>query len=986
MSVPDQLEIISPDGSVQFYSLDPVKGITNIGRHPDNDIIIESPNVVLFHAVLDHRRKPYQVVVLSEEGETYVDGNPVSPNVSTALGNEGMLELDGHTLILMETTSAPAREAGPETPVQEMVSEDEPQAPQVAPLTGRADEYILLEMEEREAAIEVEQTATFTLTIVNGGPIVANFVVGVQGATEHWDPSWVDVAPATVNLNEGERALVTVFVTPPREPSSRAGSHPFSIVVSSPDYPGRYAEIGATLTINPYYEFAVGELSPKQQTVGGRKPSGEAIFHVANKGNSEAHFRVDGMDDRRACNFEFKVPGEKTSLAQQAEMRLPPEKTFVIPVRITPTRAPLIGWRGRNHPFTVTTTMTEGQTPRSLLGQLRVKPLIGPLWILLIFLSVLVLGMLIFDPRIYEFRVEPAIIEAGEPVTLHWRGSRLASLSVTTGSGGATLLESPEGQMELLPEDRLYPDVDQTYTLIANNWLSNLIGLFRDEESSDVTVNPVEPVIRVFSVDSNTIIRGESFTLRWEVINAEDVTLSVNGSEETLRSMEYTGERTVSPMQAELYVYELHATNRYGTVSAEPIEVVVLKPTPTPLPRPTIEDFSVTPLMVTEGQTVTLRWEVEGASLIRLSSSNTGWTQEYESLIGTEIHQPPATTNFVLTAINAEENASESAESTITVIVSPKPSPTPEPEVPSVEFSIVPEEVTRGDGTTPQLVWTVTGETTDIEISGPTLGTVNNLSARGSLPVSADTTSFFILTAYNGDVSTSQTVVLNVLEPPPPTPTPLPVPDILVFEAQWVADPGDILSEEVVSLEPLVTRYQIVAGAPIGLNWSVEYVSIVTLYRNGDSLGNKSPAGSLPARIVTQTLEYELVAINADDVSAHAFVEIIPVLPGGRPAPENVDGPIGPSNPLTVTWNYDDDFRPYILGFRVYRAPPPHAPGDFVVVADYGDLNRDATYWVDESPLCDQAYYVTAVYRDQYGAIQETDPSAERYFSWSCVR
>jgi len=44
----NQLEIIGPGGRIEFYELDPGKGVTNIGRHPENDIVIDSPTVAPF--------------------------------------------------------------------------------------------------------------------------------------------------------------------------------------------------------------------------------------------------------------------------------------------------------------------------------------------------------------------------------------------------------------------------------------------------------------------------------------------------------------------------------------------------------------------------------------------------------------------------------------------------------------------------------------------------------------------------------------------------------------------------------------------------------------------------------------------------------------------------------------------------------------------------------------------------------------------------
>ena len=104
------------------------------------------------------------------------------------------------------------------------------------------DDYITTEISQREWIVDCGQTATATVTIGNGGDLVATFVVQVDGL----DPSWVELNPPSVNLFEGEQAQVTISITPPRHSSSRAGTRYLSILVSSPNYPGRATTLGAT--------------------------------------------------------------------------------------------------------------------------------------------------------------------------------------------------------------------------------------------------------------------------------------------------------------------------------------------------------------------------------------------------------------------------------------------------------------------------------------------------------------------------------------------------------------------------------------------------------------------------------------------------------------------------------------------------------------------------------------------------------------------
>ncbi|HDQ73834.1 MAG TPA: FHA domain-containing protein, partial [Chloroflexi bacterium] len=102
MQVPQQLEIIHPDGEVAFYDLDPRRGVVNIGRDPDNDIVIDSPVIAPFHVVLDHRQHPCYVVKLSTEENVAIDGQATPYHTPTPLPGWTPLEIAGTTFILLE--------------------------------------------------------------------------------------------------------------------------------------------------------------------------------------------------------------------------------------------------------------------------------------------------------------------------------------------------------------------------------------------------------------------------------------------------------------------------------------------------------------------------------------------------------------------------------------------------------------------------------------------------------------------------------------------------------------------------------------------------------------------------------------------------------------------------------------------------------------------------------------------------------------------
>lgn len=994
MPTQDQLEIIGPSGEIEFHNLDPARGITNIGRHPENDVVIDGPNVAPFHAVLDHRQRPYHIMLLSEEGETTLGGQRLPPNVSTGLHNWDAVEIDGYTMILLEGTLVPAAVAAVKlTPSEVIPLPDEevavptPETPPAPALVQRpvslvtlppdeTDDFILTELPDREWMVNVDQTVSCPLAITNGGHIVAAFEVRVEGV----DESWVTIIPSEVNLYEGERATVTVSITPPRLPTSRAGVHPLAVVVTSSNYPDRVSRLGVTLLINPYYEFTVGDLSPKQQTVSWRKRSGQVVIPIINKGNSETPFRLEGEDDERACRFEFQAPGEEVSLVRQTELRLSPGETLAAPVRITPLSRRLVALRKRRYSFTVTTTLLEGaQTPRSVMGQLKSAPLIGPWLVALMALLIAALIVAIFRPKITLFTVDPQTVKAGESVTLYWNVSQFAKPRIDQDIG---VVEGPVGQATAVPVE------DVTYRLEANNWLSRLSSRwFGAAEEVYVDVVPVKPEIRVFSVDRDNILRGETVTLSWEVNNADEVILETNGKPETLLSTDHTAQRTVQLNIDTDYV--LRARNRDGEdLKNLSVFVTVPLPTPTPtatpLPTPFIQIFSVQPPEITEGESITIDWLVIGVDSVSIAPIPDALPSS-----GTASRSPDTTTQYILTASNGQQEVRSYKE----VIVKPAPTSTPEPKVPVIEFfQLTDDEVVLGDDDEVTLTWSVTGETTNVQISGPDFGSVSGLPPKGNMPFTPEEAkaTLFVLTAFNGDLSASATAQLKVEEPTPtplpatptPTPTATPVPPNIVFFQVSAADAADDEKVDLVTGSSPPT-YEVVAGTKVNLDWLVQDAIKVTLTVDGESLGNQDFKGPLP-RTIRSDGNYLLTAENAQAETTNASLRI-EVTQETPLAPFNISGEVI-TDTIEIEWEYYTQFENDIIGFRLYRADAP--PGtNFKRVADEKVLLPGSRDWVDTKDLdqtCGKAYYLVAVYIDFENNLLETNASETSWYSLPC--
>ena len=1036
---PSQLEIISPSGEIEFHDLDPGKGVTNIGRHPENDVVIDSPTVAPFYAVLDHRKRPYHLMVLSAgdiPAQTMLRGQPLPPNISEELHDWDTFQIDGYSLILVAgpfegvapsgrpeqpPPPAPSPTAGAPTPILELavVPPAEAAVPEAeragvpprpaalaAPLPDRADELIVTELSAREWTIDVEQTASTQLTIVNGGQIVATFAIRVDGL----DESWVTISQPQVNLFEGARATVTISITPPRLPTSRAGAHPLAVVVTSPNYPGHVSQMGATLIINPYYEFAVGELSPRQQTIRWRKRSGQVTLPIFNKGNSDTVFRLEGEDDERRCHFEFDLPGEEVSLARQAEVRLPPGES-VIPIGVTPLRRRIFAIRARTYSFTITTSMTEGaQAPRAVIGRLKAKPLIGVLAVFLTLLTLALLSVFLSKP-VSEPELSVQSREAMTPggtIVLAYDASRFPAFSSTNIlnrmnglSLNLTLEYKTENPGEWQPfqttSDLTSPDgtvvisttQNTRYRLRATSWVSAIIPAFTGlSREISISVTPIEPEIASFTVDRPTAVAGQTVTLFWQVFDADALRLQYGNIEEPLRETELErGTRKVTVEQDTTFT--LIATNMYWpTEVKKSVSVRVLQPTPTPVPTPVILRFDVDPLAILVGETVRINWEVSGADVVNIEPIGNGLP-----LKGDVGDQPLVSLLYRLTAIKIAEDGTEVKNGTYKeVVVSPQPTATPIPVAPEIQlFEATPKEVVAGKGQVVRLTWSVSGDTTNIEITSPSLQ-VSGLKAQDSITVTVEETTLFVLTAFNGDLKSSRAVEVKALEPtptptptpiptatPPPTPTmtPYPPPVIVYFLAEALSPPDDKVSfrERQDSPDGPIFIYDVEAGSNVKLSWQVTGADRVTLVGYEDQ-----PATGTKVVAVTTDANFQLTAENAGG-KVNAFIQLEAYLPEPPPPPYGVTGTELPGG-NEIRWAYSTAFESLILGFRVYRADLAMG-GGFQPVQD---LPQGIHIWLDPiSPTCSRGYYVVAVYLDPItGEERETDSSTTSWYSQAC--
>ncbi len=565
-------------------------------------------------------------------------------------------------------------------------------------------------------------------------------------------------------------------------------------------------------------------------------------------------------------------------------------------------------------------------------------------------------------------------------------------------------LAKPVGSVTVVPLE------NGRYRLRAETWISQLLPMFQGlSREVPVFVTPLEPVIEEFGAVENPVWAGEEAMLFWQVSGAEILKIEYNGIIETLQDSEIeSGQRA----------YVLDGTTTFNLIASnsswpepvqKPLEVGVLVPTPTPIPTttpiptPVILRFDVDPLEITVGETVRIDWEVTGADSVSIDPVDQGLP--VKGNIGA---QPQSITTYQLYAYKVGENGAQVQNSSQLreVIVNPEPTATGVPVAPEVQvFDVVPKEIIRTVTDTVKLTWSVSGHTTNIEITGPEIA-IGGLKEQDVITVTIKETSLLVLTAYNGDLSRSAAVEVTVLEPTPtptatpiptdpppptdtptptPTPTPFPPPVIAYYKAEGVDPTTDrvVFKRTDDGANGPVHVYEVEAGFRVKLSWGVNGAEVVSV----GSLGTQPAEGfvDLPDPVV-QSTNYMLTALNNGGLNQRqAFVQLDVKSPPAPPPPPHVSGGVNAADgEITILWSYRTEDQDRISGFRIYRTDVP--PGtNFVAV--WTAYEPGARQWTDKDldRTCGKAYYVATVYVDLIsGAELETGSSSTSWYSPSC--
>ena len=880
MAQGDQLEVVSPMGDLLFFDLDEGKGVTNVGRHPSNDVVINGQGIADFHLVIDHRSHPYQVSLINADAVATLGNEKLVPNRAYPLQAWDTIMIDGFAVILMEESGA-AASAPPPAPTQSTLGaaapivgaaassvppaspgQTPPPTPQstvtpppvitpsssaapiqdtanavgpgsatmpppssvppvisstggrpiegqgqqtvVAPsqtLSDIVDETLIMEVSTREVVVNVEETATWQIRVVNGGSLVARFEVHVEG----WiDGSWVEVEPGYVNLVEAGQGVFNVGITPPRMPTSRAGTHQLAVVVTSPNYPGLRAQRAITLVINPYYDFHVGDVTPRQQSVNYFRRSGQLRLPVQNRGNSELIFRLEGADDENLVTFEMDSPIEATRLVRQVEFPLEPNQTLTIPISATPRNHRFIGVGPHVHSMTLTTTMLAPQpATRSVLAQLRNRPVVGP-W-LIFALGILLAAILIvaLQPKIDQFAFAPGVAQT--------EGEDTGEASLTA-QGAAAQVANLQGAKIFGIKIPKLPKLPKQLAFLNKFWPGG-----GTEEGDAATAAAAASLARV-SVEA-----GSTVTLIWSTTRAASLTIEkmVGAERQFIATIDDPWQQRQYTFSADVRESVTYILTAHNWIERLPLVGqtfgldekrlgLIVGPV-----EPKIEVFNVDPTNMVTGQAVNISWQVVNGQTYELRVNNV--QRPLETARGSIQEVPNVTTDYQLVVTSPYWDVPIPSE-VKTVKVS-----LPTPVINN--FDIEPKPIVDGDIV--RVAWDVAGAA-NVNID-PLPGDVPNLLGQDEVILGRGRTEqTFTLVASLGEgeqrvTALAQRVVEIVQPTPTPTPTFTPPPTTTPLPPTATPIPSPLIRSFDIQPRPIVD------GENVQVNWAVEGASSVEI-------------------------------------------------------------------------------------------------------------------------------------------------------------
>jgi hypothetical protein len=441
-------------------------------------------------------------------------------------------------------------------------------------------------------SVEPGVAASVALEVHNDGTAPIKVEVQVEGL----DPEWVAVPVPVIEVPGGESVTERMFLKPPREPESLAGTYPFVVKAKSAET-GEERLLPSSLEVKPFHNVSV-DVQPRRGFVSPLSRTRQTTFQVTvmNLGNVEHTVKLSANDHEELFSFEFDV--EDLTVAPGAQRTVSVTATAVKPALIA---------NARLQQFTVSCRSLDNKTVATAThGQIEQRALVTPGMLGLALLGVIILTAFVIllpkAPSVDIFTVSPERVYLGEGYTVTWSASNARSVTLVVDGQVYTDL-SPRGSRgftAIAEEGVIDKQITIQVTAFSGRRQSdpkNKLLIAREEPKTP------EPEILEFSISKTDLNVGEYFQVSYKLgVSVTEAILQPIGQ---VLDPKLDGIQLVAQVEG-VFDYRLIARNEAGQTAEATVKVTIKKGS-----KANIVVFRADPPVVDPlNGRVTLTWQV----------------------------------------------------------------------------------------------------------------------------------------------------------------------------------------------------------------------------------------------------------------------------------------------------------------------------------------------------------------------------------------
>lgn len=390
-----------------------------IGRHPNNDIVLDDKSVSGQHALLERTKTGWQVRDLGSTNGTYLDhtqlqfdqplpwqmqqtlrigsyamqwqpfgGRRQAVKVANAAWSPPPTTNGKHEPVGLATAGLVAAGVAATAGLTAAATATKPATVTAVPLSTGSS-ILGVQFATNEITVTPGQDAFTSFTITNHGSTVED--IDLSLIENNQPTTWVNLMETAVKLMPDESKTVQVHIHPPEDETIVAGPHICQIIASA-DVNESVADL-ITIQVASFTGFSLDMHPTKLQE------KTESRVVIQDRSNFDNKYEIVGLDESDALVFHFEEPQNATLIAfhdQEQEIKIPAGAEGRINFTVRARKRPWFRAPEQAFPFKVRVRTESSEEWQTLDGQLEVQPRIARR-VLFAFLGlILLLGLIGF--------------------------------------------------------------------------------------------------------------------------------------------------------------------------------------------------------------------------------------------------------------------------------------------------------------------------------------------------------------------------------------------------------------------------------------------------------------------------------------------------------------------------------------------------------------------------------------------------------------